>query len=91
MFKRGAARRAARAGAAARPAARPPDHATRARARAPPRSPSPLPLGAPRRIGEGCKFHAFATNTYKLHFLESPSGMKVRAAARLRVVTCGHA
>lgn len=36
-----------------------------------------MPLGAPRRIGEGCKFNSFTTNTYKLHFLESPSGIKV--------------
>jgi hypothetical protein len=36
-----------------------------------------MPLGAPRKIGEGCKFHSFTTNTYKMHFLESPSGIKV--------------
>lgn len=35
------------------------------------------PLGTPRKIGQGCKWHSFTTNTYKLHFLESPSGIKV--------------
>lgn len=35
------------------------------------------PLGTPRKIGQGCKFHSFTTNTYKMHFLESPSGIKV--------------
>lgn len=29
------------------------------------------------RIGEGCGFQSFKTNNYKLHFFESPSGMKV--------------
>lgn len=38
-------------------------------------------LGAPLRIGEACTFHSFRTNNYKLHFLESPSGLKVRALA----------
>lgn len=42
-----------------------------------PKNPNPMPLGAPRKIGEGCKFHSFTTNTYKMHFLESPSGIKV--------------
>ncbi len=37
-------------------------------------------LGAPLRIGEACTFHAFRTNNYKLHFLESPSGLKVQAS-----------
>jgi hypothetical protein len=36
------------------------------------------PLGTPRKIGQGCKFYSFTTNTYKMHFLESPSGIKVR-------------
>lgn len=35
------------------------------------------PLGTPRKIGQGCKFHSFTTNTYKMHFLESPSGIKM--------------
>jgi hypothetical protein len=39
------------------------------------------PLGTPRKIGQGCKWHSFTTNTYKLHFLESPSGIKVGAPA----------
>jgi len=37
-------------------------------------------LGAPLRIGEACTFHSFRTNNYKLHFLESPSGLKVQAS-----------
>lgn len=36
-------------------------------------------LGEPFRIGEGCSFHSFRTNNYKLHFMESPSGFKVPA------------
>lgn len=35
------------------------------------------PLGTPRKIGQGCRFHSFTTNTYKMHFLESPSGIKM--------------
>jgi len=35
------------------------------------------PLGAQARIGEGCSFHSFRTNNYKLHFFESPSGIKI--------------
>lgn len=35
------------------------------------------PLGTPHKIGQGCTFHSFTTNTYKMHFLESPSGIKV--------------
>lgn len=35
------------------------------------------PLGSQTRIGEGCSFHSFRTNNYKLHFFESPSGIKV--------------
>jgi hypothetical protein len=46
------------------------------------RSPDPPPLGAPRRIGQGARFHAFTTRAYKLHFLESPSGLKVCVRAR---------
>jgi len=41
------------------------------------RSASKPPLGTPRKIGQGCRFHSFTTNTYKMHFLESPSGIKV--------------
>jgi hypothetical protein len=41
------------------------------------------PLGTPRKIGQGCKFHSFTTNTYKMHFLESPSGIKVGQSAAL--------
>ncbi|KAK9829742.1 hypothetical protein WJX72_007624 [[Myrmecia] bisecta] len=38
---------------------------------------NPAQLGAPLRIGESCTFHSFKTNNYKLHFLESPSGLKM--------------
>eukprot|EP00884_Botryococcus_braunii_P020759 jgi/Botrbrau1/7367/Bobra.0316s0013.2 len=34
-------------------------------------------LGAPLRIGEACGFHSFRANNYKLHFFESPSGLKI--------------
>ncbi len=34
-------------------------------------------LGQPRKIGEGCRFNSITTNTFKLHFFESPSGIKV--------------
>lgn len=32
----------------------------------------------PQLPGQGCSFHSFRTNTYKLSFMESPSGIKVR-------------
>ena len=34
-------------------------------------------MGAPLRIGEACSFFAFRASNYKLHFLESPSGLKI--------------
>ena len=34
-------------------------------------------LGQPLKIGEGCRFNSFTTNNYKLHFYETPSGIKV--------------
>jgi len=34
-------------------------------------------LGMPSLPGQGCSFHSFRTNTYKLSFMESPSGIKV--------------
>ncbi|CAK9215903.1 unnamed protein product [Sphagnum troendelagicum] len=34
-------------------------------------------LGAPNLPGQGCSFHSFRTNTYKLSFMESPSGIKL--------------
>ena len=46
-------------------------------ARPPARSTSKQPVGAPMRVGEGCGFQSFKTNNYKLHFFESPSGIKV--------------
>lgn len=34
-------------------------------------------LGVPQLPGEGCSFHSFRTNTYKLNLMESPSGIKM--------------
>jgi len=34
-------------------------------------------LGVPQLPGQGCSFHSFRTNTYKLTFMETPSGIKV--------------
>ena len=34
-------------------------------------------LGVPQLPGQGCSFHSFRTNTYKLSFMETPSGIKV--------------
>uniref|UniRef100_A0A2N9FEB6 Trafficking protein particle complex subunit n=1 Tax=Fagus sylvatica TaxID=28930 RepID=A0A2N9FEB6_FAGSY len=34
-------------------------------------------LGVPQFPGQGCSFHSFRTNTYKLSFMESPSGIKI--------------
>lgn len=34
-------------------------------------------LGAPLRIGDTCSFQSFTTDNYKLHFAESPSGLKI--------------
>ncbi|KAA8539972.1 hypothetical protein F0562_026664 [Nyssa sinensis] len=34
-------------------------------------------LGVPQLPGQGCSFHSFCTNTYKLSFMESPSGIKI--------------
>ncbi|KAK9904240.1 hypothetical protein WJX75_007479 [Coccomyxa subellipsoidea] len=42
-----------------------------------PRTDTKTQLGAPLRIGESCTFRSFRTNNYKLHFLESPSGIKI--------------
>ena len=36
----------------------------------------PRQMGTPLRIGEGCSFKSFSTQTYKLHFFESASGTK---------------
>ncbi|KAJ8450081.1 hypothetical protein Cgig2_033275 [Carnegiea gigantea] len=35
-------------------------------------------LGVPQLPGQGCAFHSFRTNTYKLSFMETPSGIKVK-------------
>lgn len=35
-------------------------------------------MGAPSRIGDGNVFHSFKTDSYKLHYYECPSGLKVR-------------
>mmetsp|Transcript_15221 Transcript_15221/g.37932 ORF Transcript_15221/g.37932 Transcript_15221/m.37932 type:complete len:165 (-) Transcript_15221:819-1313(-) len=42
-----------------------------------PKDTSKQQLGAPRKIGQGCRFHSFTTNNYKMHFLETPSGFKL--------------
>ncbi|XP_022922155.1 trafficking protein particle complex subunit 1-like [Cucurbita pepo subsp. pepo] len=34
-------------------------------------------LGVPQLPGQGCSFHSFRTNTYKLSFTETPSGIKI--------------
>ncbi|GMN44513.1 hypothetical protein TIFTF001_013719 [Ficus carica] len=34
-------------------------------------------LGVPQLPGQGCSFHSFRTNTYKLSFMETPSGLKI--------------
>ncbi|KAJ3694574.1 hypothetical protein LUZ60_010054 [Juncus effusus] len=34
-------------------------------------------LGVPLLTGQGCSFYSFTTNTYKLSFMESPSGIKL--------------
>ncbi|GMY07340.1 transposon tx1 uncharacterized 149 kda protein [Fagus crenata] len=34
-------------------------------------------LGVPQFPGQGCSFQSFRTNTYKLSFMESPSGIKI--------------
>ncbi|ONI21476.1 hypothetical protein PRUPE_2G068700, partial [Prunus persica] len=33
-------------------------------------------LCVPQLPGQGCSFHSFLTNTYKLTFMESPFGIK---------------
>jgi len=35
------------------------------------------PLGAPTPHGAGCSFSSFTTDCYKLHYLDSPSGIKI--------------
>ena len=50
-----------------------------------PTSTDRAPLGAPRPHGSGCTFHSFTTNCYKLHYLDSPSGVKVMLRAPPRV------
>ncbi|KAL0791734.1 hypothetical protein Bca101_007980 [Brassica carinata] len=37
-------------------------------------------LGVPQLPGQGCSFHSFRTNTYKLSFMETPSGIKLELA-----------
>ncbi|KAL2621896.1 hypothetical protein R1flu_002101 [Riccia fluitans] len=34
-------------------------------------------LGAAQLQGQGCSFHSFQTNTYKLSFMETPTGLKI--------------
>ncbi|KAJ9530300.1 hypothetical protein QJQ45_023586 [Haematococcus lacustris] len=42
-----------------------------------PKGSNKLPLGAPRKIGQGCRFNSFTASNYKLHFLETPTGFKI--------------
>jgi hypothetical protein len=44
-----------------------------------PTAPTRTPLGAPRRLGSSsCRLHSFtAAGAYKLHYLESPTGLRV--------------
>ena len=44
-------------------------------------------LGAPLKIGDSCTFRSFRTNNYKLHFLESPSGLKVYMSKKLCLIS----
>lgn len=47
-------------------------------------------LGAPLKIGQACTFKSFRTNNYKLHFMESPSGVKVYGVPLLNAtMLCG--
>ncbi|KAI3882346.1 hypothetical protein MKW92_053510 [Papaver armeniacum] len=34
-------------------------------------------LGVPQLPGQGCSFHSFSTNSYKLSLMETPSGIKI--------------
>ena len=38
------------------------------------------------RIGDGCSFNSIRTSAYKLHFMESPSGLKVGGCGGWRVL-----
>eukprot|EP00244_Chara_vulgaris_P009615 TRINITY_DN4151_c0_g1_i2.p1 TRINITY_DN4151_c0_g1~~TRINITY_DN4151_c0_g1_i2.p1 ORF type:complete len:155 (-),score=8.92 TRINITY_DN4151_c0_g1_i2:281-745(-) len=42
-------------------------------------------LGAPQPSGQGSSFRSFRTNTYKLNFMESPSGIKLVLITEPRV------
>ncbi|KAL6771808.1 BET5 [Auxenochlorella protothecoides x Auxenochlorella symbiontica] len=41
-----------------------------------PKGTSKPQVGVPMRAGQGCAFRSFRTDKYKLHFMESPSGIK---------------
>ncbi|KAG1660226.1 hypothetical protein FOA52_005096 [Chlamydomonas sp. UWO 241] len=41
-----------------------------------PKDPAKSQLGQLRSVGDGCGFSAFTASTYKMHFLETPSGVK---------------
>lgn len=45
-------------------------------------------LGQPRKIGDGCRFNSFTTNNYKLHFYETPSGIKVSLCSGITICHC---
>ncbi|XP_073290798.1 uncharacterized protein [Primulina huaijiensis] len=42
-------------------------------------------LGVPQLPGESCSFHSFSTNSYKLSFMESPSGIKIILVTHPRI------
>ena len=56
--------------------------------------PDKPPLGSPLRIGDGASWRRLATDAYALHYLESPSGVKLAlttdpGAGDLREVLAG--
>ena len=57
-------------------------------------SPNPelqRPFMAPLRINDGSVFYSFTTNNYKLHFFESPSGIKIIMNTSANVGDCREA
>ncbi|GBG72864.1 hypothetical protein CBR_g12583 [Chara braunii] len=48
-----------------------------------PMSDNKAALGAPQPTGQGSSFRSFRTNTYKLSFMESPSGVKTDIAGNM--------
>ncbi|CAG9465832.1 unnamed protein product [Pedinophyceae sp. YPF-701] len=46
------------------------------------------PLGSALKIGEGSAFRSFATNNYRTHFQEHPSGIKLILLTRTDWIDC---